>query len=412
MLDLRHHFHLPPEPKAVELRAFTHGLQPKSVPAMMTHFVADWQQRGVDAWNAVPNHWRPESGDPVGWWTLPSYLGDQFIAPLLHAPQGTCIMQPNVNWIVQALISAPEPVAARRKIVVTENAFPSVLHTVRQWQDVCGLDVVVLPATEAGFVDQDAVRSAIDDETAWVFLSHVGFTTGERLTGDFLHQVGEACHKHGALFAIDGYHATASIPTDVQALGVDVYFGGLLKEACGSSGNAYLYVRNGVELTPRLTGWFGDADPFGFQQHPQAHPEVRQRFLGGTTSVASHYHAVEGLRLFLDLGIDRMYADVMEKSGYAIERARAAGLTLRSPIHTERRSAMLLFDVPYADRLSAYLKQHRVYTDSRKGALLRMAPFVWNTQDDLDCAFDLIGEAVRSGHYLDASLSSVGGPVT
>ncbi|MEM1092999.1 MAG: aminotransferase class V-fold PLP-dependent enzyme [Bacteroidota bacterium] len=412
MLDLRHHFHLPDEPGAVELRAFTHGLQPKTVPAMMAHFVSDWQERGVDAWNQVPNHWRAGSGDGLGWWTLPTYLGDQFIAPMLNAPAGTCIMQPNVNWIVQALLSAPEPLRDRRKIVVTANAFPSVLHTVRRWQDVFDLDLVVLPATPEGFVDQEAVLEAVDEATAWVFLSHVGFTTGERLPDGFLRQVSERCHAIGALFAIDGYHATASIPTDVVALGADVYFGGLLKEACGSSGNAYLYLRDGLDVTPRLTGWFGDADPFGFQSVPRAHPDVRQRFLGGTTSVASFYHAVEGLRLFLDLGIDRVHADVMEKTAYAIDRAQELGLNLRSPTAPDRRSAMVLLEVPHADRLAAYLKQQRVYTDSRKGRFLRMAPFAWNTQADLDRAFDLIGEAVQSGNYVERAQLSAGGPVT
>lgn len=412
MLDLRDHFHLPKEPSAVELRAFTHGLQPKSVPAMMAHFVADWQQRGVDAWNEVPNHWRPSAEDVVGWWTLPAYLGDEFIAPMLNAPASTCIMQPNINWIVQALLSAPEPLQRRRRIVVTENAFPSVLHTVRRWQDVFDLDLVVLPATAEGFVDQVAVLSSIDETTAWVFLSHVGFTTGERLPDAFLHQVSERCRAVDALFAIDGYHATASIPTDVTALGADVYFGGLLKEACGSSGNAYLYLRPGLNVTPRLTGWFGDADPFGFQSEPAAHPNVRQRFMGGTTSVASFYHAVEGLRLFLNLGIDRIHADVLEKTDYAIDRAQALGLTLRSPISPDRRSAMLLFEVPHADRLSAYLKQHNVYTDSRKGRLLRLAPFVWNTRTDLDRAFDVIGAAVRSGAYVERGQMAAGGPVT
>src|SRR5690606_1297494 len=108
LLDLRDRFFVP-DPPAVELRAFTHGLMPKTVPAMMDRFVDDWRERGVDAWNAVPNHWRPGSGEAVGWWTLPDYLGDAFIAPMLGAPAGTCIMQPNVHWAVQCLLSCPEP---------------------------------------------------------------------------------------------------------------------------------------------------------------------------------------------------------------------------------------------------------------------------------------------------------------
>src|SRR5690606_38146773 len=134
-------------------------------------------------------------------------------------------------------------------------------------------------------------------DTALVFLSHVGFTSGERLDHDFLRAVAEKARAHGALFAIDGYHAASTMPVDVPATGCDVYFGGLLKEASGSSGNAYLYVREGLDLTPRLSGWFADADPFAFDVEPKPHPEVRRRFLGGTTAVASLYHAVEGVRI-------------------------------------------------------------------------------------------------------------------
>src|SRR5690606_37479599 len=123
----------------VELRAFTHGLMPKTVPAMMARFTEDWRECGVDAWNAVPNHWRPGSGEAVGWWSLPDYLGDAFIAPMLSAPAGTCVMQPNVHWTVQCLLSCPEPFAGgRREVVFTTGEFPSVQHSIRQWAGITG----------------------------------------------------------------------------------------------------------------------------------------------------------------------------------------------------------------------------------------------------------------------------------
>ncbi|NBB74391.1 MAG: aminotransferase, partial [Bacteroidetes bacterium] len=65
-MDLRDRFALPDPPHAIELRAFTHGLMPKTVPDMMDRFTTDWRERGVDAWNAVPNHWRPDSGERIG----------------------------------------------------------------------------------------------------------------------------------------------------------------------------------------------------------------------------------------------------------------------------------------------------------------------------------------------------------
>ena len=410
-MNLRDAFFVPDD--AIELRAFTHGLMPKTVPAMMERFVDDWRQFGVDAWNAVPNHWRPDSGETVGWWTLPEYLGDQFIAPLLGATAGTCIMQPSVHWTMQCLLSAQELFSEGTEVVLTEAEFPSTLHSAQQWANVLGFDIRIIPLDESGFVDQEGVLEAISPDAALVVLSHVGFTTGERLEDGFLQRVAEAAHENGALFALDGYHANGSMPIDVGSLGADVYMGGLLKEACGSSGNTSVYLSPDVELTPRVSGWFGDEQPFAFEQTPAPHPDVRRRFLGGTTAVASLYHAVEGVRLLLDAGLADVRANSLEKTGLAIQRADEADLTLRSPREEERRSAMMILEVPSADRLCAYLKSQRIFTDSRQERFLRLAPFVWNTKDEVNRTFDVIAEAVASDAYLkfDAALDQAG-PVT
>jgi kynureninase len=414
-MTLRDRFFLPHEPDgtpAVELRAFTHGLMPKTVPAIMEGFVEDWQQRGVDAWNEVPNRWRPGSGDRVGWWALPDYLGDAFIAPLLGAPAGSCIMQPHVHWTVQCLLSCPEPFARGREVVLTENEFPSVLHSVQQWAGLRDLEPRIVPTGADGFVDRDAVLDAIGPETALVFLSHVGFTSGERLGHDVLRTVAARAHAHDALFAIDGYHAASTMPVDVPDTDCDVYFGGLLKEACGSTGNSYLYVRPGLDLTPRLAGWFADADPFGFQQTPEPHPDVRRRFLGGTTAVASLYHAVEGVRLLLDAGLGAVREHSLALTQRCIDRVDDAGLPLRSPRAAEQRGAMVILETDRADLLCAWLKDRGVYTDSRQQRYLRLAPWVWNTVGEVDRAFDAIAEGLQSRAYLDVEAPAEAGPVT
>ncbi|MFN3595701.1 MAG: aminotransferase class V-fold PLP-dependent enzyme [Rubricoccaceae bacterium] len=410
LLDLRHRY-VHPAPPAVELRAFTHGLMPRTVPAMLAAFAGDWAARGVDAWNAVPDHWG--TGAPTGWWGLPEHLGDHFIAPLLGAPAGTCIHQPNVHWTVQALLSADAPFAGGRdEIVLTEAEFPSVRHSARQWAALRGLRVTELPPGPDGFLDAGALHDAISERTAWVFVSHVGFTTGEKVPGDVLRALAARARDAGAHFALDGYHATATGPIDAPALGADVYFGGLLKEGSGSSGNAYLYVRPGLDLVPRLSGWFADAEPFGFHGAPRPHPDVRRRFLAGTTAIASLYHAVEGVRILLEAGLEAVRADSLAKTARAIARAEAAGLALRSPREAARRSAMVILEVPHADRLSAYLKTEHVFTDSRQGRFLRLAPFVWNTADDVDRAFDVVAHALRTDAHLREQLPAEGGPVT
>lgn len=407
---LRSPFRFPDVPNAVELRAFTHGLQPETVPTMMEHFTEDWRRFGVDAWNEVPNHWRPESGDSVGWWTLPTYLADHFVAPLLGAPQGTCILQPNVHWTLQCLLSSPELATRGSEVVVPETAFPSLLHSVQRWAELQALEPRLIPADPGG-PDHDTLLDAIGPETALLALSHVGFTTGAYLPSDLLREVADRVHAEDGLFLIDGYHAVGTMPIDVTELQCDLYVGGLLKQACGASGNAFAYIRDGLELTPRLTGWFGDAAPFAFRPEPDPHPDVRRRFLGGTTAVAPMYHAVEGVRLLLDVGLDAVRKHTLTLTDRAVARASSLDCSLRSPTEQGNRSALVVLKVSDAERLVAHLKDHHVYTDSRRGEVVRMAPFIWNTDAEIGRAFDVVEAALSTGSYRSLPSDS-SGPVT
>jgi kynureninase len=72
---------------------------------------------------------------------------------------------------------------------------------------------------------------------------------------------------------------------------------------------------------------------------------------------------------------------------------------------------MVLLEVAEAEKLTAYLKNHHIYTDSRQNEVVRMAPFLWNTTEDVHRTFDQIETALSSGAYKNASVHSTG-PVT
>ena len=401
-------------PDGVELRAFTHGLQPRTVPGMMQHFVEDWQRFGVDAWNRVPNHWKPDTRDPVGWWTLPVYLGDQFIAPFIGAPPDSCIMTPNAHWVAQCLLTDSLLPERGSVVICDEAAFPSVRHSAMRWINRLDLRLDVIPAGSEGHVQENEILAAINKDTALIFLSHVGFTTGERLSDEFIRDVAQKAHRHGALFALDGYHGIGSLDSPVSALGVDIYFGGLLKEGCGSSGNGFAYVRPGVQIEPAVTGWFGDAAPFAFEEAPALHPEPRMRLMGGTPAIASLYHAVEGVRILTEIGSKQLRADCLEKTRICLDQAQAIGLRIRSPLQEEKRSAMVILEVKNALALSTYLKERNIYTDSRQNRYVRMAPFIWNTAADIYNTFDALASALNNNQYTSVKMSDTdrSGPVT
>jgi kynureninase len=123
---------------------------------------------------------------------------------------------------------------------------------------------------------------------------------------------------------------------------------------------------------------------------------------------------VEGVRLLLDVGLEAVRAHSLRLTKRALARADEIGVRVQSPRAAERRGAMVILDVSAADRLCAFLKTQHIYTDSRKGRYLRMAPFVWNTAEEVDRTFETIEAALRDGTYraMPADAETAAGPVT
>lgn len=415
----------------IDLRAFTHGQMPVDVVLNLDRFADAWAGGGVDNWNQVADSSMFLVGDedeeerdrPVGWWNLPEVIGDRFIARLLKAPKGSCIMLPNVTTIMQQLLSCRElNQPGKRKVVTTDGEFSAVIQTLhafnRQFdgyseevKKAVQLDIAVAEISKEPF-DAEKILAKIDDQTALVVLSHVGFLRGEVVQDDDIQRIVEKAHAHGAIVAIDGYHAIGSHETDVQKLGVDVYFGGLLKEGCGSSGNGFLYVRPGLELTPQ-GGWFGVAEPFAFKQEPASHQSVVRRFLSGTTPIAPLYHGVEGLKIFLNIGIPRIVADIKAKVKYVVDTLTASDIEVFSPREETRMSALVIIEIEEADKLRQVLKEkYGILVDARQNRFLRLAPFVYNSVEQIKTAVQAILETVKDGKYKDVEIVKEGGPVT
>lgn len=429
-------FNFPPDrggKKVLELRALTHGLPPKAIRKNLELFASEWAKNGVDAWNQLTesaqvfetgNESADEKKKGFGWWTLPEVVADRFVSPVLHAPAGTCIMLSNATQIVFSLLSCKElNVPSKRKVICTDGEFPAVLHTLHHFnhqftsypsdvRKAVQLDIRIAEMGDSAF-DAEKILSEIDDNTALVIFSHIGFVRGERVPDDMIKQIVKKAHSHGALVAIDGYHALGNHALNVTELGVDMYFGGLLKEGCGSSGNCFLYIRKDLELTPSLSGWFGDKDPFAFAPSPAINPSVRRRFLTGTTPIAPLYHAVEGVKIMLQVGLENVAKDALDKVEGMTKKLVAACVTVVSPQVRDRMSSLIVLKVEEANKLRDYLEQeYAILVDARRNQFLRLAAHIYNSAEDLDTAAALIAQAVQDKKYLSMSAQKKAGPVT
>lgn len=126
----------------------------------------------------------------------------------------------------------------------------AILETAVQLQTQIGLELTVLPVDEYGRISLNDLREAIQPNTALISIMAANNEIGT--LQPFL-QIGEIAREHNILFHTDAVQAISTTAWNLQEMPID-----LLSIAphkfYGPKGVGVLYVREGVELTPFLTG--------------------------------------------------------------------------------------------------------------------------------------------------------------
>ena len=160
----------------------------------------------------------------------------------------------------------------RNKVVMGEFEFPTMGHV---WlaQRIRGAEVQFVPAV-GDRIPAANYEKMIDRHTAIVPLTHVCFKNGFRSDVNAVTQI---AHAAGALVMLDDYQDCGTRPVDVKAMDLDFYVTGTLKYLLGPPGLAFMYVRKKLisSLTPTVTGWFAQTNPFAYD--PQTYRSFSNR---------------------------------------------------------------------------------------------------------------------------------------
>lgn len=149
-------------------------------------------------------------------------------------------------------------IANRRRgkgIIISAIEPLSILHVADHLLKARGFEIVKIPVDNEGFLDLEALSSAVNGETILVSVSTVNHEIG---TIQPLREIVEIVKDKNpnALFYTDASDAYSRIPLDVEKLGVDMATVSSYK-ILGPRGIAALYVREGVEVERLLEGQLG-----------------------------------------------------------------------------------------------------------------------------------------------------------
>uniref|UniRef100_H2YJA2 Kynureninase n=1 Tax=Ciona savignyi TaxID=51511 RepID=H2YJA2_CIOSA len=195
---------------------------------------------------------------------------DKFAEKVCHLvgahPDEVAIMNTltvNLNFL---LISFYMPTAAKYKIIVEEDSFPTVIYALQSHISQRGYnpnDLVLLKPHEGGNGVQLNTQDILEvieregDATALIMLSGVQYLTGQILD---MRAITEAAHAKGCMIGFDLAHAIGCIEIQLHDWDVDFAVWDAYKFiSCGPGcmGGAFMHEKHKDNDFPKLIGWWG-----------------------------------------------------------------------------------------------------------------------------------------------------------
>ncbi|MEZ5963915.1 MAG: aminotransferase class V-fold PLP-dependent enzyme [Planctomycetota bacterium] len=359
------------------------GAMPTRARARMAAHLDQWDERGVRSW-------------AEGWWVA----HDEIARPLeriLGVDANTVSMHQNVAVASQMILSCFDFSGPRRKIVLLDSEFPSLLYLYES-QRARGAEIVRVPADASGVgVDLERLLAAIDERTLLVPISHALFRSA--FVQD-ARAVAERARQVGAFLILDVFQSVGTVPLRLAEWGVHAAVGGALKFLCGGPGNGFLYVDPGerARLRPSFTGWMAHTDPFAFAR-THALREDGWRFLHGTPNVPAIAAGVEGVKIVAEIGVEAIRHKSVRQTALLVARAQHHGFAVHAPLDPAQRGGTVAVRVPHGYEVCQTLLAEDIVVDFRPDAGIRVAPHFYTSDEECVAAIDRMAEIVGSKAY-------------
>jgi len=137
----------------------------------------------------------------------------------------------------------------KKKIIISSIEHASIIEPCEFLREE-GYEITSVPVDSGGIVDLNFLKRAIDKNTLVVSVMHVNNVIG---TIQDIKEIGRICRERGVLFHTDAAQSFGKIGIDVRKMNVDLLSAGAHKIG-GPKGIGFLYLREGVKITPLIFG--------------------------------------------------------------------------------------------------------------------------------------------------------------
>ena len=349
----------------------------------------EWSQDLIKSWNKA------------GWFELPLALGDR-IGNLVGAAQGQVVVCDTTSSNLYKVLHAALAMRPDRSVIVAEGgSFPTDLYVAEGVMSVLPDTVMRLEG-----VDAPDIENLIDESVAVVLINHVNYKTGELRDMAALTQ---KAHEAGALVIWDLCHSAGALPVHLDEAQADFAVGCTYKYLNGGPGApAFIYAARHLheKIRQPLSGWWGHARPFTFEQAYTASAGIGQ-FLCGTQPILSMRALKGALSIWdnVDLQVIRHKSIALTDLFINLVEAKCAdyGFELESNRNGQKRGSQVSISHTNSYEIMQALIARGVIGDFRAPSSMRFGfTPLYTSYEDVWQAVCILEDVMATGAWRDA----------
>lgn len=313
----------------------------------------------------------------------------ELIARMLNAEPAEIALASNTSYGLN-LAARALPLAPGDIVLLSDKEFPANVYP---WLALRkdGITVEVAPVTAEGWPDEAHLLERIRDPRVKVLaVSLVQFSSGYRVD---LAALSAATRATGTWLVVDGIQGVGIGELDLRRTPVDILSAGAQKWLLSPWGSGFTYVRRELisKVDPMYVGWTAYEGTDDFSRMTEYSPTLRgdaRRFEMITLPFQDFAGMNVSLRLLLEIGVNRIAEHVRALHRPLLEWARERRVRVTSPVGAHG-SAILCLALPDSAAAHAALREARIYTSLREGAI-RISPHLFNTIHDMSRVTDVL----------------------
>lgn len=303
-----------------------------------------------------------------------------------------------LNMAIKGVLSSGD------HVITTALEHNSVLRPLYELEDQ-GVALTILPADALGNICYDDIEKEIRPSTKAIVTTH-----GSNLTGNLLdvRRIGAIAKKFGLIYIVDASQTAGIFDIDVQNMNIDILCFTGHKGLLGPQGTGGIYVRDGVEVRPLLSGGSG------VQTYLRSHPKQMPTLLEAGTL---NGHGIAGLGAAVsyiqEVGPETIRKKEQELMWEFYHQVRSIpGITVYGDFTTENRCAIVSLNLrdydsgevsdalatnyEIATRPGAHCAplMHKALGTVEQGAV-RFSFSYYNTSDEIQIAVSALRELAK-----------------